>query len=283
MTTTRNALAKSVLSSAAGELAAAVPGGSTALSVVQHIFTSRTKSRAEELFKAIGVHLGVDDWEQAAAQLSVHVGKPWFDEAIETGFLELMSATDADARVCIGALVAEYVVNKKSPDLKFKRVGALLRDADGKMLPTLWAMATSYMSILPKAGRGMRVLVRSIRRPETPEQYWIGMYPPPPSDATPVAVPATMRESEYKRPQRSVIFSEHFPMVENFQECARALVGAGIGNLWSGLSDSALEGEPVIYWENDEDQVLALLTTCLQTWLARKQQTSHSATPSEGA
>jgi hypothetical protein len=222
-----------------------VPGASTAMTVVQEVFNRRAEARAAELLRAIAVHSGSMDWEEAAATLGRHAGEDWFDEAIEAGFVELMGATDSEVRTCLGALVAEYVINRKRPDVRFRRVGALFRDADSSMLPTLATIATMHREVLQGASASLRVLIRGSRRPDVPNEYWIGA-------------------GQHGSPE--MLFSARCAALTNLSECTRALVGAGLGHAWAGLSSSHFQGDPLIYFRPEEDEALSLLDTCLCVW-----------------
>jgi hypothetical protein len=147
------------------ELVRKIPGGATTLTVVQEVFRRRAEQRATELFKAIGVATGAADAEEAATKLAENVEQPWFQEAIEAGFRELMNCTDPAARACIAILVAEYVIEREPPDLKFRRAGAVLREIAGTTLPTMLAIAGTYMQAIHGASEGVRVLIRPTLRP----------------------------------------------------------------------------------------------------------------------
>lgn len=216
-----------------------VPGGSTGLTVIRQVFARRAASRAEELFRAIAVELGAEDWEAAANEIGKNVGEPWFDDAIETGFRELMDCLDAHARRAIAFLVAEHVIGKRAADLTLRRIGALLRDSDDTMLAVLRQLADAYASVANPEDDSLRVLIETRQSPK--ENFYMTAG----NQATGVRT------------------SARYDVSPHFQSCARALTGNGVGHFWQGMSSSTFDGEPVLYFHANEDQTLLTLRRCI--------------------
>src|SRR5688572_1192601 len=104
-----------------------VPGGSTAIELLRGIFSRKARARAQELFEGIASALEAPNADAAASMLAEHAGEAWLDESVEAGFFELMECVDPVARRCIAFLVAEFVAQQRSPDVRFRRAGTLLR------------------------------------------------------------------------------------------------------------------------------------------------------------
>lgn len=242
----KNGMVRASVDAGLAELAGKVPGGSTALRVVQAVFHRRAEQRAQELFTRIAVETGAQDWDAAAELMGGHVGEPWFDEAVEAGFRDLMDCFDPVARKCIAVLVAEYVMGRKAPDVRFRRVGGVLRESDSNMLSTLVAIAGGYVEVLQQEPMGIRVLVRSTRRPNTPDEVWV---------------------FAFGGEQHAT--SQRFDLPQNLDECVSVLTGNGIGYGWTGLSSAQFGGDPLVRLADDDDQAMTLLHTCISAGLPR--------------
>jgi hypothetical protein len=240
-----NKIVKAAVEGAAEEAAGLVPGVSTAIKVVRAAFAKHAEARAEELFRCIGIHLGVGDPERAAEILEAKIGEDWFDEAIRQGFRDMMDCTDAEVRRCIGFLVAEYVVDGHPLDRKYRLVGGLFRRSDSTMLATLLSICDAYAGLLEMKPQGECVLIRGNRTPSGPTFFMYDM-----------------------RGKHRSTYAEGVP--ENFDVCADSLIGEGLGAQWTGSSSTTFGGDPVARFPLGEDSAMALLTRCLRAWKATR-------------
>jgi len=245
---TRGDMATTALLAGATEILRKIPGAATTMTVVQEVFRRRAEQRALELFTAIGVATGAADPEEAAARLARDIDEPWCQEAIEAGFRELMNCTDSAIRRCLGFLVAEYVVMRRPPDLKFRRAGAVLQACAGDNLSTLLTVTNGYKDVVAGAGPGLRVLVRSTGRPDAAETFSVAAWTAPHGD-----VKGHMRASA------------EAPMAPDFEDCTRALVNGGVGRPWTGLSSAQFQGDPIIHFDAEDDAAMQLLDVCVRT------------------
>jgi|AntAceMinimDraft_16_1070373.scaffolds.fasta_scaffold06090_4 hypothetical protein len=247
-------IAHVAVQAAVREIAAKVPGASTALDIVQAVFKNCTDRRAQELFASIGERIGTEDWDAAAKTLEKNIGKPWFDETIDTGFRNIIECITPEARRCIGFLVAEYLVKERKPDATFRKVGWLLRESDAEALHTFLEICEIYVELIDRAGAGLRVLVRTTRRSKEPVLFWL----------------AVLKDD-------STTLGRCIAEPANLEENVRALVAHRIANYWTGLSSHTFEGDPVIKFNPTDDDVLRLLGSCLRAW--DQQKTHVSSTP----
>jgi len=247
-------IAQIAVQAAVGEIAAKVPGGSTALAVVQAVFKNYTDRRAQELFASIGERIGAEDWDAAAKKLEKNIGQPWFDETIEAGFRDIIECVTPEARRCIGFLVAEYLVRERKPDPTFRKVGWLLRESDGEALRTFSEICEMYVELIDRAGAGLRVLVRTSRRSKEPALFWL----------------AVLKDD-------SSTLGRRIAEPANLEESVRALVAHRIANYWTGLSSRTFEGDPILKFNPTDDDVFRLLGSCLRAW--DQQEPDVSSTP----
>ena len=248
-------IAQIAVQAAVGEIAAKVPGGSTALAVVQAVFRNRTDKRAQELFAAIGERIGAEDWDAAVKKLQKNIGQAWFDESIEAGFRDIVECVTPEARRCIGFLVAEYLLREKKPDPTFRKVGWLLRESDSEALRTFSKICKMYIELINRAGDGLRVLVRTGRRSKEPVLFWL----------------AVLKDDS------TTLLGKHVPEPANLDESVRALVAHRIANSWSGFSSHTFEGKPILKFNPTDDDVFRLLDSCLRAW--DQQEPDVSSTP----
>ncbi len=234
-----------VLSGVFREGLSQVPGGNTAFDLVRKAISARAERRAIEIFTAIAVDLGVSDWEAAAQKMAEHSGKSWFDENIEAGFLELMDCMNEDARLCIGFLVSEYVINERSPNLNFRRVGSLLRDCDKSILSALKSISGQYVSVANRSRDGLRVLIQGRRGEAGSDSF---------------------RVCAYTDDEEEPLFSDRVTASGAFIEAVRLLKNNSFGNSWSGFSSDRFKGNPVLRFEIEEDARMRLLHRCAVSW-----------------
>jgi len=239
-------LSSIVITGAAQESLSTVPGGNTALNLIRAAINARAEQRATEIFTAIAVDLGASDWQAAARQMEEHSGKPWFDENIEAGFLELMDCKNFDARLCIGFLVSEHVINERRPDLNFKKVGSLLRECDTNILRALHSISEQYVNVANNERDGIRVLVRNIRRPDDSDTFWV---------------------CAFTYGQDNPTFSDRASCPESFKDATRLMTNSNIGHPWTGMSSRKFEGNPVLEFQINEDESVRLLHRCLSAWV----------------
>ena len=236
------------------EIATKVPGGSTALAVVRAAFNNCNNRRAQELFASIGERIGAEDWDAAAKKLEKNIGKPWFDETIDTGFRNIIECVTPEARKCIGFLVAEYLFRESKPDPTFRKVGWLLRESDVEALRTFSEICEMYVELIARAGAGLRVLVRTSEHSNKPVLFWLAVFK-----------------------DDSSTLGKRIAKPANLEESARALVAHRIGDRWTGFSSHTFEGEPIIKFNPTDDDVFILLGNCLHAW--DQQEPDVSSTP----
>lgn len=239
---------------AIGEITARVPGGSTALAVVQAVFRNCTDKRAQELFAAIGERIRAEDWDAAVKKLEKNIGQPWFDETIERGFRDIIECVSSEARRCIGFLVSEYLGRQTKPDPTFRKVGWLLRESNEATLRTFSEICGMYAELTDAAETGLRVLVRASRRSREPGLFWMAVYK-----------------------DDSSVLGRRVTEPENLEECVRALVTHRIGNYWAGLSSHTFEGEPILRFNEADDSVFRLLGSCLRALNRQKADVSSAS------
>jgi hypothetical protein len=225
---------------ALGELAGRVPGGATALAVVQAVFAHCADRRARALFAAIAESIGAEDWAAAVGSLEEHIGKPWFDETLERGFRDIIESVCPESRRCLGFLVADFLTKQKSPDSRFRKVATLLRESTAAELRTFLTLCEMQGQMSDAVEGSLHVLVRGERRSEWSGRFWFAVLHGESSDlGVRLAEPA------------------------NLEECTRTIVAHRMGSNWSGLSSHTFEGDPVLRFNDEDRAVFQLLHTCL--------------------
>jgi hypothetical protein len=224
-----------------GELVGELPGGSTALAVVQAVFAKCADRRARDLFAAIAESIGVEDWDTAASILRENIGKPWFDETLERGFRDIIESICPESRRCLGFLVAEFLKEQKAPDSRFRKAATLLRESTAAELRTFLTICGMHERVSSPGKPGVHVLIRGGRRFGQLGFFWF----------------AVLHKNE-------CTLGERVAEPENLEECKRSLVTHRIGGDWTGLSDSDFEGDPFLRLNDEDKEVLWLLSTCLR-------------------
>jgi len=226
---------------ALGELGGVLPGGSTALTVVQAVFAHRADKRARELFAAIAESTGAEDWDTAASILRENIGKPWFDETLERGFRDIIEAICPEARRCLGYLVAEFFKEQKSPDSRFRKAAHLLRESTAAELRTFLIICGMHDRVSSPGQPGVQVLIRDGTRFGRSGFIWF----------------AVLHKDDCD-------LGDRVAAPENLEECNRSLITHRIGGDWTGLSDSRFDGDPYLRLNDEDKEVLRLLKTCLR-------------------
>jgi hypothetical protein len=228
--------------SAASEIAGMVPGGSTAVTVLEVAFRRRNAAKAREFFERLAIATGASDADAAVNLVAKIVEHDWAAEAVERGYRAMMGALTDEARSCVAVLVAEYLVEKRPPDVAYQRVGALLADASRSALSTLATAASMAVVVIGQTGAEgrLRGFVRTARA-DADDVYW----------ATGLVSPGEWVRS-YSAPSTPHLLPD-----------LGLLSRHGLARDWSGLSSAALKGNPLIEFDSESDNAFRLLDRCL--------------------
>jgi hypothetical protein len=134
---------------------------------VQLAQKARVARECREYLTRLAVHLGADDAETVARLIAEKIDDKPIQDAIDGGFRTLMAAVSERGRRCIPALVAEYFIERRPRDRRFRSVGDALSSADDADFPVLNAIASSAVYVSPALGR--RYVMASGEKPV----FWV--------------------------------------------------------------------------------------------------------------
>lgn len=103
--------------------------------------------KAAEYLQLVVEALGEGESRKLAEALDPEgVGDVW--ATVRVGFDTMMSTVHEDAKLCVAAVVADYLERQIHPDREYRLAGGLLAQGDRKFLDSLSILA----NLLPKAG-----------------------------------------------------------------------------------------------------------------------------------
>ncbi len=147
-----------------------IPGVALGLTLIERAWKARIERQVAQFFTLLAISLKVDDAEAAARLVESKIDDRATQDAIETGFSSMMSATTERGRRCIAALVAEYVIEARPQDANFRRVGAVLRDAEDDDFPILGVLAEHSSGLVQAAD------LRHVFANEQKKLFWINSH-----------------------------------------------------------------------------------------------------------
>lgn len=219
-----------------------MPGGASALAVVQYVSQRRARRKAEEFFTRLAIATGSSNAQAVAEHVAKMLDDDAVVESVERGYRTMMNTLSEEARGCIAVLVSEYIFEKRAPDVAFSRVGALLADATARELRTLALVCALAVPIVEQTQleETTRVLVTG-HGPENRGQFWIMGW----------------------RGRNDWVRSEPVSGGPAFLSDVSALSRHGFAIDWTGLSDAAFQGNPITHFSREKDQAFRLLDRCL--------------------
>lgn len=240
-----------------GAEVAGVPGVSLGIALLQRAAERRTAARVHEFFTRLAVATGCGDAAAAAEEVAKHIEDENVQEAIDRGFRMMMGAVDDAVKPCIAVLVAEYYLEKRSPDRAFQRVGALLMDSVRRDLSLLRAFCECVAQLGKTGSSADRLFVRDEKT----------------SDIFLIAA-RDMEQQSFR--------SSAFVGIDRGMAAVSLLTRHGFGDLWTGMSYTGFGGTPLLKFGARSDGAYLLLGRCLSVLEAERMGGSGRAPQGPG-
>lgn len=217
----------------AGEVVG-LPGVGLGVTLLQYASQRRAQKRAHDFFSHLGVAIGCADADAAAQEIAKSMNQEWAQEAIDRGFRLMMGAVDDAAKPCIAVLVAEYYMEKRSPDRHFQRVGTLLMDSVFRDLSLVRGFCDCVKQLSAMGSPADRVFVRD--------------------NASPNIFLIAAQGAERPR-----FKSRSFVGFDRGMRAVSLLTRHGLGDLWTGPGSVHLGGTPLLKFGARSDPAYLLL------------------------
>lgn len=150
----------------------------------------------------------------------------------------MMGTVDDAARPGIAALVAEYYLEKRSPDRQFQHVGAMLADCVQRDLSLLRGFANCVREIVTLKSRGNRTFVHGANSPDV---YLVAK--------------VDGEEGPYK--------TKSFVGFDRAAGAVSLLTRHGFGEIPTGFSSASYGGTELLHFSPRTDNAYLLLGRCL--------------------
>ena len=145
---------KPVLMKGAEALRDDVPGAGAIEAALLEILRQRNARKAHEYLTNVAALMLDKQGEEAGQSILEWMHEEWAAEAVERGYRAILDAVVPEARMCITALVAEYLKSIRSVDRIYRRAAILFPDCTRNELLALRALAETALKVLPHVQRG---------------------------------------------------------------------------------------------------------------------------------
>ncbi|MDC0676095.1 hypothetical protein [Nannocystis radixulma] len=119
---------------ALAETAKEVPLAGAVMAVLGGISQGRKILKFQKYLEEISRRLAFGNIEGVVGFIASHIEEPWMVEGLEQGWKDAQETFDPLARLCVYAMVADYLVQNKAPDPLHRRLGLLFQEADAALL-----------------------------------------------------------------------------------------------------------------------------------------------------
>ena len=148
---------------AVAEGAKEMPFAGSVMAVLGGVCRGRTELKFQTFLEEIGKPLAFGNVEAVVEHIAKNIKEPWMVDGLERGWKALLETMDPTAKLCVYAMVADYMAQKKAPDLSHRRFGSLFMESDIRILRFVLEVA----DILAAAQKGARLFSLNISKEKT--------------------------------------------------------------------------------------------------------------------
>jgi hypothetical protein len=128
---------------------------------LEHLLEARRDAIGKALLEQIAHVLSEKGDKDPAEVIRECIDQSEGAAAVERGYQTVMETADPKGRLCIAAMVAEYLHRRRSPDRTYRRAGGLFSDIDGDELPELLQFSEGVLQLANEVKGPHRLIVET--------------------------------------------------------------------------------------------------------------------------
>jgi len=157
---------------AVAECAKEMPFAGSVMAVLGGLHRGRTELKFQTFLEEIGKPLAFGNAEAVVEHIARNIEEPWMVDGLERGWKALLETMDPTAKLCIYAMVADYMTQKKAPDRSHRQFGNLFMESDANILKTALFIADQIAEHLREGGFPRATIVWVMEKGGDPRQFF---------------------------------------------------------------------------------------------------------------